>query len=142
MRSKFILIFIGIMLFSLTFMSALDNFNCQTLESQKSLAIGQKIPDKAPFTDEIINLYLENQTYGNLILVNKTISDFSCSENENATYKVYVKNTSVIQKFMESNDSLQTYKNETSSGNIEIKGVGLGRQIKLFFAKIALNFIH
>lgn len=128
------------LVFSIISIGAVSVSNCKSLEAQKSLIIGKTLPDKAPFSDEIINIYIENETFGNIVLENKTLKSFSCIENQSATYKIYIKNTSVINDFMNSDDFMGTYKNKTSSGEIEVKGVGLGKKIKLGFVKFFLNF--
>ena len=142
MRGKNLIAFLAILTLSFAIISAADltDFSCKNIEKQKDLAIGQTLPDKAPFTDEIINIYLENETYGNLVIENKTIKDFSCVKNENATYEIFINSSSVIQDFLKSDDLLSTYKEKSDSGEIEIKGIGLGKKFKLFFVKFLLNF--
>lgn len=131
------------LIYAIVVVSAVDinDFSCKNVENYKDLAIGKTLPESAPFTNEILNIYISNESYGNLIIKNKTIYDFSCIENENATYKVYVKDISVIKDFSESDDFIGTYKNKTSVDEIEIKGIGLGKKIKLAFVKLFLKFI-
>jgi hypothetical protein len=143
MRGKNLLILMFALAISLSVVSAIEttDFSCQNIVQYKDEAIGKPLPEKAPFTDEIINIYLSEETYGNLEIENKTIKDFLCNENENATYQIFVQNEKVVEDFLNSEDILETYQNKTDSGEIEIKGIGLGKKIKLFFVKIALKFI-
>jgi hypothetical protein len=143
MRGKNFIVLFAVLFASLVFVSAVsyENITCQNLESQKEMAIGFKIPDKAPFTDEIINVYLNGSIFGNIVIENRTLKDFSCLEKEDATYKIFVKNRSVVSGFINSEDVLQTYKDKSDLGEVKIKGVGLVKKIKLGFVKLFLNFI-
>ncbi len=118
----------------------ITDFSCKNVENYKDMAIGKNLPESAPFTNEVLNIYVSNETYGNLVIEEKIIIDFSCIENENATYNVYIKDSSVIKDFAESDDIIETYKNSTESGDLEIKGVGFGKKIKLAFVKFFLKF--
>lgn len=144
MRGKNILILLLTFSISLAIVSAvapeITDFSCQNIVQYKDMAIGQTLPDKAPFTDEIINIYLNEGAYGNLVIQNKTIANFSCEESEEPTYKIHVETTQTIEDFLNSNDTLETYKIKSDSGEIEIKGVGLGKKIKLAFVKFFLKF--
>jgi hypothetical protein len=140
MKGVKLFIFVFIFLFSIIITSAIEIPNCNVLEYQKSLIIGKTLPEKVPFTDEIVNIYIENETFGNIVLENKTIKDFSCKENQYATYKVHINNLSSLNDFMNSKDFIGTYKNKTKSGEIDINGVGLGKKIKLSFVNLFLKF--
>jgi len=142
MRGKSFIIGVLVLAFVFSFVSAVEfeDFSCENVARNKDLAIGQSLPEKVPFTDEVINIYLSEEIYGNLQVENKTIKDFVCDENENATYKIYVESLDTIGDFLNSEDVLGTYKEKSDSGEIEVKGVGLGNKVKLFFVKIFLKF--
>jgi hypothetical protein len=134
------LVLFAVLMLPFTSINALENFSCQNVEANKDMAIGQNLPDKAPFTDEIINVYILEEIYGNLQIENKTIKDFSCIKHENATYEIHINNSLVIQDFFESEDIIQTYKEKSDSGEIQIKGIGFGKKVKFFFVKFFLKF--
>ncbi len=142
MRGKHIFILILAVFTTITFVNAIDisDFSCQNIVQYKDLAIGQTLPEKAPFTDEIINVYLSEEIYGDIILENKTISDFSCTESEEATYKIYIKSLNTVEDFLNSEDAIETYKQKSDSGEIKVKGVGFGHKIKIAFVKLFLKF--
>lgn len=139
-KKMFLIIGIFLLIFASVGAVAVNDFSCQNLVQYKSLAIGQDLPDEAPFTDEIINIYLSEEIYGNLQIENKTVSGFDCTENENPSYNIYIESFDTVEDFISSDDFLTTYKEKSNSGEIVVKGVGLGKKIKLFFVKIFLKF--
>lgn len=117
-----------------------EDLNCQNALNYKDQIIGKAIPDKAPFNNEILNVYISEEIYGNLVIEESVIEDFSCVENEDASYELTIKDLETMKKFVGSEDYIQTYKEMKKSGEIEIKGVGLGKKIKLAFVNFILKF--
>lgn len=142
MKKDFILL-LGL-IFILGFVGALDleisELECQNALNYKDQIVGQAIPEEAPFSDEIINVYISEEIYGNIVLEEKVIADFSCLESEKPTYRFLIKDLESFKKFVESEDFLSSYKEMQKSDEIKVEAVGLGRKIKLTFIKFALKF--
>ena len=143
MENKLIVgFFIGIMILGLVSSLGeinLEKVNCQMLKPYESQVIGYKIPKQVPYGDETFNIYIEKEIFGSLVLKNWSVFGFSCSENFNRTYDIYIKDNSVFEKFENSKDILETINNELNNGDIEIKGVGFGKKLKFFFSKLGLR---
>ena len=139
MKNKIILLIVFSFLF-VSFANAIDISDCSSLEQYKSEILGQQIPDKVPFANEIINIYVGEQILGNIQIEEKKIKDFACAENEDATYKVEIIDYVVLNDFTSADNFLEVYQEKTKSGEIEVKGIGFGKKIKLGFVKIALKF--
>ncbi len=124
------------------FSSAVDvsELTCENALNYKEQIVGNEIPSEAPFNDEIINVYISNETYGNLVIEESVIKDFSCVENEDASYEIRIKDLQTMKDFVESEDFIQTYKDMKKSGDLEIKGIGFGKKIKLAFVNFVLKF--
>lgn len=142
MKKSVVLLF-GL-IFILGFVSALNlntsELECQNAVQYKDQFIGQAIPEDAPFKNEIINIYVSEEIYGNIVLEEKVIIDFSCSESEDPTYNLFIQDFESVKKFVESENYLETYKEMQRSEEIKIKAVGFGRKIKLTFIKFVLKF--
>lgn len=143
MKKGFVLL-LGL-IFVLGFVSSLEINNLDELEcinalNYKDQFIGQSIPEEAPFKNEVINIYVSEEIYGNIVLEEKIIVDFSCSESENPTYNLFIKDLEGVRKFVESENFLENYKEMQKSGEIKIKAIGFGRKIKLTFIKLVLKF--
>ena len=137
------------MLFSILFFSLvipltnaqLDNKSCSMIENEKASFVGTKIPEQVSYSDEVFNIYIEEEIFGHFTISESTISDFGCVENKNATYNIIIKDSSTIEDLMK-NFSVESLNSKLSSGEIEIKGITVGKKIKLFFTKIGLKFLN
>ena len=118
----------------------LGNMNCENALEYKDRIVGQSVPEQAPFKSEVINLYISEEPFGHVALEEKKIKDLSCLKNENYDYEVYFKDTETITKLLESEDTLETYKELKKSGDIEVKAKGLGKKVKLGFINFILKF--
>ena len=116
--------------------------SCNQIIFLKNNVIGYTLPSEIPFTTDNFNLYFNKSFYANIDIKNKTISDLSCSENNKSNYNVYIENTQTIVKIVESNDKIKTVNKLMKSGEIQIKGVGFGKKLKIFFMKIGLNIFN
>ena len=145
MGSKIILsLLFGILLFGLVSVRAftiseINQISCSAFEAEKTEIIGVEIPKQIPYSDEIFNIYIEEEIFGSIEIINSTISDFGCIENEDRTYEVYIKDYSVLSSFGESDDFFGTFQENLKNKNIEIEGVGFGKKVKMFFTKIGLK---
>lgn len=116
-----------------------DQFGCSSLELYKDQIIGSKIPDKVPYKNEIINLYVANESFGNLVIEEGIVTNFSCEESAENTYNIYIKDYSVLMDFAQGVD-VDKILEKINSGDIIVKGVGFGKKIKWFFSKLALKW--
>lgn len=104
---------------------------CQVLKDSGRSPVGESIPESAPFTDEVFNVYVSEDFYASINLTNKSVTGFECSENENATYNARIEGESVINDFRNSDNLLDTYNAKRESGEIEIEGTNFGRNLKI-----------
>lgn len=139
MRGKIYFILLAIILFA-AIGSALENTDCSKLEDEKLLIVGQTLPEKIPFTNETINVYVEDKIFASLTLENKVVLDFSCVGSGKATYEIRLKSFEVVSDFIESEDFIETYKEKSDSEELIVKGITLGKKVKLFFIKFFLKF--
>jgi len=141
MKSKFI--FAAFLLFFLLGIvapfttSELNEMSCLIIEQSKRDIIGNEIPEKVPFKNEILNVYLAEESFGYLEINESIISDIGCEENENPSYEIYIKDYSVFTQFEKGFDLDKL--NSMLGDEIIIKGVGIGKKFKLFFVKIGLK---
>jgi hypothetical protein len=119
--------------------SELNQISCSTFESGKSEIIGTEIPEQIPYSNEIFNIYIGDEIFGNIVIIESIISDISCTENENRTYDIYIKDYSVLTSFGETDDTFGMFQEKLKNKEIEIKGVSFGKKTKMFFTKIGLK---
>lgn len=149
--SAFLIAFFGITSFgaaSLTSFATNPSINsliqthfpsCTLLKSGQRLFLGYQIPKEIPFTTENINIYLNNTFYSNLILKNKSITDFYCTPSKNNTYDIYIENSTTVLNLISSNNTLKTAQRMIKNNQIKIKGITFSKKIKTFFLKIGLS---
>lgn len=120
----------------------LNALGCVTLSSYKSEFVGTEIPNRIPCGNEIFNIYISEDFFGSLKIVEHKIQDFVCKENENNTYDIFIKDYSTILGAIESGDKMNYFSEKLNKGEIEIKGVTFGKKFKLFFTKIGLKIAN
>ncbi len=104
--------------------------------------IGTEIPDKLPFSNEILQLNIEENFIGNVIIVDNYIRNYSCKE-EKSTYNISV-TENFISKISELDDSdiskvIHFYKSSKSSGDLKISANGFTKKVKLFFLNAIIS---
>jgi hypothetical protein len=143
---KKVFIFALVFFTLLTFVSAieipLNQIGCSTFELGKSTIIDKEIPEEIPYTDEIFNVYLEEEIFGYLEISEGKVKDIGCVENENYTYEVKIESVSTIKDLAMGEDKLSIFKEKISEREIEVKGKGIGKKMKWFFTKIALKWMR
>ena len=113
---------------------------CPLVESYKSNIVGQEIPKQIPFTTEVFSLYIAKEPIASVFLEDKKVSDLICgSVAEDTTYNIYVSSLDLINEVDENTNPLDFYKEKRKSGEIQIKAVGFGKTIKLFFLDIGVD---
>jgi hypothetical protein len=117
-----------------------NSFLCEMLkETQSSKIIGQQIPDKVPFKNEIINVYIEEEIFGYVILNNSYVDEFDCSENNESTYDILIEDYNTIGDFENSEDPINLMQEKLDSGEIEIISHGFVKKVKLGLMKLGLK---
>jgi hypothetical protein len=140
MKKEVLIVFLIIGILGLVSSLEINDLSCSNAINYKDQIIGKEIPSEAPFDNEIINVYVSEEVYGNLVIKESVIRDFSCSENEDATYSLSIQNLETVKKFLESEDFIDSYKSMKKSGEIEVKGIGFGKKLKLAFVNFILKF--
>ena len=115
------------------------NITCQEIKPFTAGVIGTEIPSKLPYKNEKFDLYVNNNFMGKIVIQNGNVTDFSCSNQQDRTYDIYVRDFSVLLSFSNGFD-VNTFKQKLNSGEIVVKGVGFGKKIKWFFSKLALKW--
>lgn len=120
----------------------IDSFGCPGLLQYGPEIIGIQIPSQVPYKNEIINVYIKNEIFGNIIVEEKIVTNISCSENQEKTYDVYIKDYQTIFDIIENEDNISTLKSKLENKEIQIKRANMGKKLKWFFSKLALNWFN
>ncbi|PIO00955.1 hypothetical protein COT60_02990 [Candidatus Pacearchaeota archaeon CG09_land_8_20_14_0_10_30_9] len=144
MKPMFFLAVVTVLLFS-SLLSSFEIKNqseiCNGIENLSPTLVGQIIPNQIPFSNEILNIYIENNLTGSLKIEDHMVVEISCNLNENATYNVKMGNVSKFQNIDENMSVLDLVNEKLSNGEIQIEGLSFGKNLKLFFLKIGLKII-
>src|SRR3989339_1915981 len=104
MKPMFFLAVVTVLLFS-SLLSSFEIKNkseiCNGIENLSPTLVGQIIPSQIPFSNEILNIYIENNLTGSLKIEDHMVVEISCNLNENATYNVKMGNVSKFQNIDE-----------------------------------------
>ena len=144
MKPIFFLAVVTVLLFS-SLLSSFEIKNqseiCNGIENLSPTLVGQIIPSQIPFSNEILNIYIENNLTGSLKIEDHMVVEISCNLNENATYNVKMGNVSKFQNIDENMSVIDLVNEKLSNGEIQIEGLSFGKNMKLFFLKIGLKII-
>ena len=98
------------------------------------------LPNKVPFSDEVVNVYLADESIGYIVLEDKVIESYGCGENEKPTYKIFVRDEKVIDDILDAEDKVGEYNKQRGDGGLRIEAVGFWRGAKLFFINFFSRF--
>jgi len=112
---------------------------CQSIIQYKDSIIGQELPEKVPVTNEILNIYISDESYGFIQIENKVVTDFGCEKKEKATYDLLIKDENTLFSFMESDDPMNTLIEKLNDREINLKGKKFSKKIKSGLAKFGLR---
>lgn len=119
-----------------------SNLSCIQIEMIKEEFLGGKIPSMVPYQNEVINIYLKNESFGNLKIENGNFSDFSCGLSEKGTYDLRINDFQIFLDFNSNSSVIKELNKKITSGEIEVEGLGFGKDVKWFFTKIALKIAN
>jgi hypothetical protein len=138
-----------VLLFSFSFVMANEN-STETTQSQCQQAIkqltsygiieGNDIPNIIPYKNEVMNVYLKDQTFlGHITISDKVLSEINCEQATEPTYNVYITSLDLIDQTLQSDDPLGEFNSKLSSKEIDLQGTTGGKKFKAGFTKFALK---
>ena len=136
MKKGFALLFL--MIFCVGMVMALD-FNVSTFCNEE-IPDSYALPNKAPFSNEVVNVYLLEESIGYVVLKDKKIESYGCGENEGPTYKIFIESEEVVEKILDSENMINEYNEQRAEGGLRVEGVGAWRSVKLFFINLFSKF--
>lgn len=99
-----------------------------------------ELPEKVPFSSEVINIYLGEESVGYLVLKDKKLESHGCGENEKPTYRIMIRDEQVIEDLMGADDVINEYNKQRGDGGLKVEGVGFWRNMKMFFINLFSRF--
>lgn len=135
-----LLVGIGVVSAELTEEFSFKQMECMTILPFKSEIIGQTVPENVPISDEIINIFIDNEIYGFIQIEDRMITDFNCSENELATYDLFIQGESTLSDIATAEDQMSSFIEKFNNKEIELKGKTFGKKIKMFFVRIGIKW--
>lgn len=117
----------------------LGNISCNFLKKQENYLKEFEIPKKIPFQNENLQIYLEEDFFGEIIIKEGHLNKFNCEKIEKPTYKIYIEESSTFSDLIE-NFQTETLKEKLHEEKIRVEGVGIMKKIKWFFSKIAIKW--
>jgi hypothetical protein len=143
---KKIILFFAVTLLFANFVSSIElqNFEelCIISELNKEAFTSVEIPSFVPYTNEIFNIYSQNQTIGNFIIEDKKIKSFTCNLSSEPTYDIEIKDVNTINDFLKTEDYLGLYNQKIDNEEIKIKGTKFGKNIKIKITNLVLKIIN
>lgn len=117
----------------------IDSIGCQAFKIGSKNIIGQEIPNKIPYKNEIFNLYISKDFFASIKIYDGKISAFECDESLKQTYNIYIEEYSDLLDFA-NGFNIDTLNKKIKNEEIVVEGVGFFKKIKWFFSKIALRW--
>jgi hypothetical protein len=136
MKSRIFFLGFVIMMFVIT-SSIVMAKDCEEYSSKFGSDI--ELPKFIPYKNEIFNIYVNDSVVASLKIEDRIVKDFMCESQEKSTYNVYLSSWDVVDTISESENTIDSLKENMKNKNITIKGVGFGKQVKGFFSKMGLT---
>lgn len=93
---------------------------------------GAVMPKGIPFSNEVFNAYMEDETpVGSLTVEKKVITQAGCEIQDEYTYKVTIKDLETVEKIYGAQDGVTEYNNQRDLGNIDIEATTFGGSVKI-----------
>lgn len=116
-----------------------SNFSCDFFKWYENYLKEFEIPRKIPFQNENLQIYLEGDFFGEIIIKEGHLNKFNCEKIEKPTYKIYIEESSTFSDLIE-NFQTEMLKEKLNEEKIRVEGVGIMKKIKWFFSKIAIKW--
>jgi len=129
-----LLIFVLCMSFALS-----QDFDVTTFCNEE-LPDDYELPGGLPFSNEVLNFYVAEESVGHVVLKDKKVDSYGCSEHEKPTYKIYVAGQETLDDIAAAEDPIEEYRAKKKSGELKIKAVGFFKNIKWFFIDFFSRF--
>lgn len=99
--------------------------------------LNYEIPGGIPFSDDVFDVYIDDEFFVSFELVDKKISGMSCDVSEDVSYNVYV-SLDLIEQVDGVEDYVEFYNEKKKNGELVIDAVGFGKSVKLGFINFGL----
>jgi len=111
---------------------------CVTIEEFSKDIVGQVIPSKVPYKNEIFNIYIDSDILGSIIISDGVIINVTCEESAERTYDVLITDYSILLDFIGGFDT-DILNEKIKDKDIVVKGVNVWKKLKWWFSKLALR---
>ena len=107
---------------------------------QREFSLQGDVPSYIPYKNEVIAGYTNSgELIGTLKTVDGKLNAIECTQAEEPTFIVRVKDLQTIKDIMGSVNPVDTLDEKLSSGDLSIEGTSFGRNIATFFTRIAVT---
>ena len=100
-----------------------------------------EIPKWVPFKNDIFDVYIDDEFFLSVELIDKKVGEVSCEVPNDTTYNVYL-SSGLMAEISEDNEEVNPidfYNQKRKSGELEIKAIGFVRKIKMGFINFGLK---
>lgn len=100
-----------------------------------------EIPEGIPFSDDVFDVYVDEDFFVSLELVDKKLVAIECDVSDEVSYSVYVRSSLIdsITSGELDEDVVGFYNDKKKSGEIKIEAAGFGKRLKLGFINFGLK---
>ncbi len=89
------------------------------------------IPDGIPFSDDVFDVYLDDEFFASFELKEKKLESVQCEAREDVSYDVFISSSLLSELEGFDGDVVDFYNEKKASGDLKIDAVGFGKSVKL-----------
>jgi len=115
----------------------LDN-SCGEIVSSFEGGMDFVIPDGVPFSDDVFDVYIDDEFFVSFELVDKKLDSVGCEMRDDVGYRVYVSEGLLSELESFNGEFLDFYNEKRASGDLRIDSIGVGNSLKMGFIKFGL----
>ena len=102
--------------------------------------LGYSIPDNVPFSNEVLNFYVDEEFFVSMVLINKQVESVSCDLIEDFGYSVFVSRGLFLEvENLSGSDFVDFYNEKRDSGELRVEAAGFGGKVKLGLIDLGLK---
>jgi hypothetical protein len=122
-------------LFCVVCVSAL-NVSCEDLVVED---VDFEVPSGVPFSDEVLNFYIDDEFFGAVVLEDRKIVSVGCDVLEDFDYEVFVSGGLVDEVLNLSDGYVDFYNKKRANEELRIVASGFGGKLKMGFVNFGMR---
>ena len=113
---------------------------CENIIQDLKLRTGLYMPKFLPYKNERFNVYtLQNETVGHMIIEKGVITSVNCTQIENPTYLLYIKDDIAVKEIKNNDKPAKDLDKKIAAAEIKLRGASFTKKVKGTLTRIGVK---